>query len=51
MLMMIDRKMVADGSTVVLMSQPLLVHVLTARCAAMPIEFSCDSAALREKAT
>lgn len=51
MLMMIDMKMVADGSTAMLMSQPLLVHALTTWCAATPIKFICDSAAMREKAT
>lgn len=51
MLMMIDMKMVADGSTAMLMSQLLLVHALTTWCGATPIKFICDSAAMREKAT
>lgn len=51
MLMMIDMKMVADGITAMLMIQPLLVHALTTRCAAMPIKFICDSAVMRKKAT
>jgi len=51
MLMMVDIKMVADGSRVMLMSQPLLVHVLTTWCAALPIKFICDSATLRKQAT
>lgn len=48
MLTKIDMKMVADGSTAMLMSQPLLVHALTTWCAATPIKFICDSAAMRE---